>query len=239
MKRTLSAAVVVGVGVIGLGFLPNEGQTETITRVVRGEARVEAQTRFLDEAASAASRTPSHAAIVDVIAQAKPEEDIPTVPFYSQFKDISSPKWQGVGCGIASLAMLIDYYSDQSVSADSLLAKGVAANAFLKDAGWTHAGLVGLANGYGLDGSIVSLGHLSMSEAFTALEEELEAGPVMVSVHYTFEPTNPIPHLVVITGVKDGSVYYNDPAETQGGGSISVSKFQNSWKKRYIAIRPQ
>jgi hypothetical protein len=77
-----------------------------------------------------------------------------------------------------------------------------------------------------------------MTEAFRAFADVLEDGPVMASVHYTFEPTNPIPHLVVITGVKDGLVYYNDPAEASGGGSLSIAKFQSAWKKRYIDIKP-
>jgi hypothetical protein len=79
---------------------------------------------------------------------------------------------------------------------------------------------------------------LDREAAFSALTKVLEEGPVMASVHYTFEPTNPIPHLVVVNGVRDGLVYYNDPAEPQGGGSISKEKFQRAWKQRYIEIRP-
>jgi uncharacterized protein YvpB len=60
----------------------------------------------------------------------------------------------------------------------------------------------------------------------------------MASVHYTFEPTNPIPHLVIVTGMKDGRLYYNDPALGKAGDSIPVSKFKNSWKKRYIEFWP-
>jgi len=56
--------------------------------------------------------------------------------------------------------------------------------------------------------------------------------------HYTLKPSNPIPHLVVINGVKDGFVYYNDPAEESAGIKISVSDFIKAWKKRFIAIRP-
>jgi len=36
------------------------------------------------------------------------------VPFYSQFVDISAPAWKKVGCGIASLAMIIDFYKPAS-----------------------------------------------------------------------------------------------------------------------------
>lgn len=161
-----------------------------------------------------------------------------TVPFYSQFSDISSPSWQKVGCGIASLAMLISYYEDEPVSVNGLLEKGISAGAYLDSAGWIHSGLINLSHEYGLDGESRSLADLSMDDAFTALEKELKAGPVMASVHYTFEPTNPIPHLVVVNGVKDGQVFYNDPAEKVGGGSLSIDKFEKAWKKRYIAIRP-
>lgn len=163
---------------------------------------------------------------------------VPTVPFYSQFTDISSTNWQKVGCGIASLAMLIDYYSDEPISVDSLLQKGISAGAYLNSAGWIHSGLIKLSAPYGLGGKSVSLSNTSMSVAFSELESELINGPVMVSVHYTFEPTNPIPHLVVVNGVSGGKVFYNDPAEAVGNGVISIDKFQRAWKKRYIKIRP-
>jgi len=164
--------------------------------------------------------------------------DVFTVPFFSQFYDITPPEWKKIGCGIASLAMLINFYEPGAVTADTLLDEGIEANAYITSAGWSHAGLIGLSKKYGLSGGSRDLSGLSMDGAFTALEDALKEGPVMVSVHYTFEPTNPIPHLVVINGVHDGKVFYNDPAEKEGGNSISITKFQNSWKKRYIAIRP-
>lgn len=163
---------------------------------------------------------------------------IPAVPFYSQFTDISSASWQKVGCGIASLAMLIDYYSDEAVSVDQLLERGIAAKAYLNNAGWIHSGLIDLSLAYGLNGESHSLAGLGGDEAFVKLTDILAGGPVMASVHYTFEPTNPIPHLVVVTGVQDGKVFYNDPAEPFGEGSLSIEKFKRAWKQRYIAIRP-
>lgn len=161
-----------------------------------------------------------------------------TVPFFSQFTDISLEKWRKVGCGIASLAMLIDYYEPQTVSVDELLSDGIAEGAYLTDAGWSHAGLIRLSQQFGLHGESHSMANSSMDEAFAKLENVLAAGPVMASVHYTFDPKNPIPHLVVVNGVAEGKVYYNDPAEKAGGGSISIAKFQSAWKKRYIEIRP-
>ena len=160
------------------------------------------------------------------------------VPFYSQFTDITPVSWRKVGCGIASTAMLIDFYSTEAVDVDVLLQQGIAANAFLSDAGWTHQGLINLTKQFGLNGASVSLSHLTMAAAFTALETAVTEGPVMASVHYTFQPTNPIPHLAVITGIDDNRVYYNDPAEQQGEGDISIAQFKSAWKKRYIEIRP-
>lgn len=160
------------------------------------------------------------------------------VPFYSQFYDISDPAWQKVGCGIASVAMLIGYYAEEPLSVDTLLAQGIAAGAFLPAAGWTHAGLIDLARPFGLTGSSQSLAHLTPDAALTALRSVVAEAPVMASVHYTFEPTNPIPHLVVVTGIDETTVYYNDPAEPTGEGSIPITKFQRAWKQRYISVEP-
>lgn len=163
-------------------------------------------------------------------------EGVFNVPFYSQFADISRPEWRKIGCGIASLGMIIDFYKP-TVSIDTLLDQGIASNAYLRNAGWTHAGLIGIARKYGLDGATHSFPG-SKEAAFEKLKGALAVGPVMASVHYTFEPTNPIPHLVVINGVENGLVYYNDPAEKEGGGSVSIEKFKRAWKNRYIEIRP-
>jgi uncharacterized protein YvpB len=78
---------------------------------------------------------------------------IPDVPFYSQFKDILSAQWQKVGCGVTSLAMIIDYYDPNTVSVNTLLKQGIAAGAYDTNAGWTYAGLIGLSQKYGLDGN--------------------------------------------------------------------------------------
>ncbi len=160
------------------------------------------------------------------------------VPFYSQFKDIMAPSWQKVGCGIASVAMIISYYEKSAVSVDKLLKEGIANGAYLADAGWTHQGLINLARKFKLDGQSHSLIEDTTDTAFTKLEAVLKNGPVMASVHYTFEPTNPIPHIVVVHEVRNGEVYYNDPAEQSGDGHISIAKFKKAWKKRYIEIRP-
>jgi hypothetical protein len=177
----------------------------------------------------------------EVLTNKKPKvenSDIFTVPFYSQFKDITSDSWKKVGCGIASLAMIIEFYEPGEVKVDTLLKEGISAGAYLDDAGWTHGGLIGLSKKYGLGGESHDLRDSTMESAFSRLKTVLEDGPVMASVHYTFDPKNPIPHLVVVNGVSDGMVYYNDPAEKVGGNSITVAQFKSAWKKRYIEIHP-
>ena len=163
---------------------------------------------------------------------------IPTVPFYSQFNDISNTEWQKKACGITSLAMLIELYKPGEISVDALLNEGIQSGAYLNNAGWVHRDLALLANKHGLYGNSFDYAESSMETAYTKLENSLRAGPVIVSIHYMFDPKSTIPHLAVINGINDGQVYYNDPATDVGGKSLSVDKFIKAWKKRYIEIRP-
>jgi len=163
---------------------------------------------------------------------------IPDVPFYSQFKDITSSVWQKVGCGVTSLAMVIEYYQPQDISVNALLKEGVASGAYKNNAGWSHKGLINLSKKYGLDGHAYDLSASSQKVAFQEFKSYLDDGPVIVSVHYKFDPKSTIPHLVVINGIKDGIVYYNDPAAKTGDKEISEADFLKAWKKRFIVVRP-
>ena len=163
---------------------------------------------------------------------------IPAVPFYSQFKDINAAAWQKIGCGVTSLAMVIDYYKPDAVSVNALLKQGIAAGAYLQSAGWTYKGLIQLSQKYGLDGNSYDLSALGGQAAFTQLQTYLKDGPVIASVHYKFDPKSTIPHLVVIDGVDKGTVYYNDPAAKTGEKQISTADFLKGWKKRFIVVRP-
>lgn len=164
-------------------------------------------------------------------------DSVPTVPFYSQFTDISDPNWKKIGCGIAGLAMIVDYHGN-AVPVDTLLQEGIDASAYLENVGWTYAGLIAVSNDYGLDGASYDLAGQSMESAFSAFEQAVADGPVIASVYYTFTPGHPIPHLVVVNGITDGTVHYNEPAEPTGEGTISVADFKAAWKKRYIEFWP-
>ena len=179
------------------------------------------------------------ASVVNVPPTSPPAvSQVKTVPFYSQFRDIRDTKWQKLGCGITDLAMLIEFYKPGIVSVNTLLKEGIEAGAFLNGAGWKHKDLALLVRPYGLKGASFDMSCENMDTAFTKFKEFLQEGPLIASVYYTFDPKSPIPHLVVINGIKDDVVYYNDPAEEYGGRKISVSDFKKAWKKRFIVIRP-
>jgi len=168
----------------------------------------------------------------------KTEIKIPEVPFYSQFSDIQFSEWRGKSCGVASLAMIVNFYKPSATLPQTLLEDGLASGAYLKNAGWLHSGLINLSKQYGLDGTSYELSGLSKEIAFEKFKTFLKEGPVMASIFYEFDPQSPIPHLVVVSGISDGKIYYNDPAETSGGKNISIEKFLIGWKQRFIVFRP-
>jgi predicted double-glycine peptidase len=163
---------------------------------------------------------------------------VSNVPFYSQFVDIEAASWKKVGCGITSLAMVIDFYNPGPVSVNKLLGQGIAIGAYDNNAGWIYSGLINVAKKYDLKGTTYDFGKSSAAVAFAQFKNYVKDGPVIVSVHYKFDPKNPIPHLVVINGINNGVVYYNDPAAKTGEKEIAVTDFLKAWKKRFIVLRP-
>lgn len=164
---------------------------------------------------------------------------IPNVPFYSQFRDLhTTHSWQKVGCGVTSLAMVLNYYVPDVVTTDTLLKEGILIGAYDKKYGWIHKGLIQLSNTYGMTGESYDISSKKAEAAYTTLKSYLINGPVIVSVHYKFDPRSPIPHLVVLDGIDGDTLYYNDPAQSSGRMKISKVDFIKGWKKRFIVIRP-
>ncbi|MGM0482408.1 MAG: C39 family peptidase [Patescibacteria group bacterium] len=164
--------------------------------------------------------------------------EVPEVPFFSQSEDISLSYWKSRACGVASLAMIIEFHSPGRTSPQELLSEGLDSGYYLSGAGWTHQGLASLAHKYDLEGSPYDLSHMDTETAYSRMRSLLEKGPIIASVFHGFDPQSPIPHLVVVNGVKDGLVYFNDPDGSSGGGSISVDGFKRGWKKRFITAHP-
>jgi hypothetical protein len=163
------------------------------------------------------------------------------VPFFSQSTDIQSDDWKYRGCGLASLKMVIDFWNAKEgkdqVSFDSVFEVGMAAKAYAEGVGWTHLGLVKTASGFNFSAYNADLAFISLDDAFERLINDLNIGPVIVSVHPRFDASASGGHLVVVTGYEDGQLFINDPLninEKEGKISISEEDFKKAWKRRFI-----
>jgi hypothetical protein len=173
------------------------------------------------------------------------------VPFTSQYSDLGHHEWRARGCGIASLHMMMRYWHaldgrNQLPTLDELLERGRAVGAYREGVGWTHAGLVSLAvaygyNGFNADYAPQSPTPKSADDAWQDLVSELERGPVMASVYAGLDATRGGGHIVVVTGVQDELVHFNDPeemSEREGLRILAADVFLRAFKQRYIVIRP-
>ncbi len=161
------------------------------------------------------------------------------VPFYSQFQDIPSVEWRSAGCGIASLAMEMEFFKPKNkVSVTKLLLQALDFGAYTADVGWKHKELAALAELYGLTGKNYDLIALNNQTAFDQFKDFLIGGPIIVSIHNKFNPKAALGHLVVVTGIEDGMIFYHDPAYgNKTERKISEKDFLRGWKKRFIVVR--
>ena len=161
-----------------------------------------------------------------------------TVPFYSQFADIPRVEWRAEGCGIAAMAMEIEFYKPNSVSMTDLILQALKLGAHTPGVGWKHKELAALAGLYGLDGKNYDLTKMSGQEAFGDFKNRLAEGPVIVSIHNKFDPRATLGHLVVVTGMDNGMIFYHDPAYgNKIAKMISEKGFMKGWKQRFITVR--
>ncbi len=142
-------AVLVSVVTLTIVFLPNSFEPDIVYQkselatvlpiipsvapaLVVPEIEVAAKTTEIEESTEEPDfdREEKKAKLAEIKKSKKKDQLlVPVVPFYSQFSDITSATWQKVGCGIASLAMLIEYYNPGVVTVDTLLEEGIAADA--------------------------------------------------------------------------------------------------------------
>ena len=160
------------------------------------------------------------------------------VPLYSQINDISSIAWQQKGCGVADVAMIVEFYKPNTTTVQKVLEEGIKGGAYVKNVGWSHAGLAALAVKHGLVGKTVDLSVLTREAAFSQFKNTLKEGPIIASIHRGFDPKSPFGHLIVATGFDENFVYYNDPGKREGNRKATISDFMKGWKKRLIVIRP-
>lgn len=162
-----------------------------------------------------------------------------SVPLFYQISDISTVAWKQNGCGVTDVAMIIDFYKPNTTTVQEVLEQGIKSGAYQKNVGWKHEGLAQLATAHGLIGKTFSYTHLDKSSAFEELRDVVAEGPVIASIYRGFNPNNSHGHLIVVTGLDDTYVYYNDPGKKDGKKKIKIADFKNGWKKNIIVIRPQ
>ena len=159
------------------------------------------------------------------------------VPYYSQFQDIPAVEWQKKGCGVASLAMAIDFYKSEDTSVPALLKEAILSGAYVKNVGWSHQGLVNLAAKHGLIGKRHDFTQFKAQKAFLELKYVLNDGPVIASIRNKFDPNATLGHLVVLTGYDDQFVFYHDPAGPKTERKISNAGFLAGWQRVVISVR--
>ncbi len=160
-----------------------------------------------------------------------------SVPLFSQISDISSVAWKQKGCGVADVAMIVEFYKPNTTSVQEVLEEGLKAGAYVKNVGWSHNGLASLAVKHGLVGKTVDLSNFKNAAALKEFRSTVKEGPVIASIHRGFNPKSPYGHLIVITGFDDKLVYYNDPGKRDGIRTVAIEDFVKGWKKRLIVIR--
>lgn len=190
------------------------------------------------------------------------------VPFYLQKWDLE--KWEKLGfksfedaeywersaCGILCLKMAIDaFLLDQtepsSPSIDEYIRKGVEIGAYKDSTGWSHDGLVRLANEFGF--SAVRRGNVGAAD----LREALEEGCLpIISIKWAFEGHRTLRekilfwkkvggHLALVTGFgkgKDPGGFYVHhtsiiPAYNWQNKFFPVEKFEKGFTGRCIFIK--
>jgi hypothetical protein len=55
-----------------------------------------------------------------------------SVPLFSQISDISSAAWKQKGCGVADVAMIVEFYKPNTTSVQKVLEEGLKAGAYVK-----------------------------------------------------------------------------------------------------------
>lgn len=160
------------------------------------------------------------------------------VPLYSQIRDISWTEWQQKGCGVADVAMLVNYYKPETTNVQAVLENGIKSGAYVKNVGWSHDGLAKLASRYGLIGKVHAFWDYDRTTALSEFKKIIDEGPAIASIHRNFDPKLSFGHLIVITGYDENFVYFNDPGKKDGIRTVPVSQFMNGWKRKLIVIRP-
>ena len=159
---------------------------------------------------------------------------------YSQFLDVTKKGWKIRACGVASLAMVLDYYGNKKTSIDELIDHGISIGAHNKEVGWIHSGIVNIANHKGFIGERHDWANIDKEIAFQKMDSLLSDGPVIASIHKNFNPKLS-GHLVVVKTKNRTHVSILDPIARKREHierDVPVEVFLAGWKQRVIMVRP-
>ncbi|MEK7531717.1 MAG: papain-like cysteine protease family protein [Patescibacteria group bacterium] len=164
------------------------------------------------------------------------------VPFHSQY-EISNREWNTRSCGMASLAMVIEFLGSPRVDLFSLVEEGREKGGYQLNIGWKHDYFLQKAKEEGFVG--VREEKMNIEEGVLKLQSALEKGVApIVSGRKRFFGEERASHLVVLTGFggegKDFYFLYHDPEmldEHRGAyRKVSLSDFKNDWRKMAIFL---
>jgi len=171
------------------------------------------------------------------------QNKILTVPFYSQYVDISDPYWIIRSCGITCVKMALDYFGAKTPALGDLIKEAVEMGAY-GDSGWYHDGLVAVAEKYGAEAYRKEdmdnkSGYLELRNAIA------EGGVAIVSVVQRLLGRKKY-HQVLLIGYREDEnglrgFYYHDPASSdheQGRGLyVSLDVFKVYWRNKAIFLK--
>jgi len=173
-----------------------------------------------------------------------------SVPFYSQYRDVTDPAWQPRACGGVCLKMALDFlapsFNTTIPTILELIEEATTHKAYSTGSGWVHRGMVFLAHNHGIPAYPEEFRSMEGSHARTLVHygyqkivETVRSGkPVIVSIEKGFVDGGSF-HQVLIVGEKDNgeTLIYHDPEAKDNSGAfreIEREKFCSHW--RHFAI---
>lgn len=174
-----------------------------------------------------------------------------TIPYYSQYLNVTDHEWQSRACGVVCLKMLLESKGVKTPSIDEMIKEGVTLKAYSEN-GWLHDGLITLGEKYGAklyrkefrkkDADQDTLEKLNIEGVYTIVGELKEGRPVIVSAIKNFEVRDKF-HMVLVVGAEiENEVvkgfYYHDPdSYTESKGAYQFAPFTtflDSWRRMAI-----
>lgn len=186
------------------------------------------------------------------------------VPYFSQYDEDIPEEWRKRSCGITSLRMALGAALPgvPLPTVRELIEEGVESGAYIENVGWSHQGLVNLAEKYGarafrgeyrmrpqryLPNMLKSfLNKFLLSRGVATLYASIEVGLVPI-VSVTVEGKADT-HLVPLVGFgsEGGEVgfYYHEPAAEPGQADaqfrfMNIKDFSKRWRRLAIFVGPR